>query len=343
MKKSLIFRNLLGLIVVSSIGLLSSCVKNRNTGAPDFTQISPIVQIVNDAGGAGTRAGLDGFSNAALLFDGGDVSDTAYFRVNYAATNPAGSDVTITLGFDAAALAAYNAAYPNPANPYTKFPDSIYKFTQTSVVVKAGQNYSDLIKLTVYPNKVDPSKNFMFPISITATSSGTISGNFGTIYYHFIGNPLAGPYQDFGVRWSMTGSVPWAGPAAGLGLATAPGVPCVLPPAPYACGAPTFTFNRVDVFAPVDGQTVAGTMGNVPDPSGGSAVWLVTGNASFSAISLDVASTFRAGYSNIDLYTRAYVPPSATQKPAFRLVIKYNNTTGGAGNDRLVDQSFTHL
>ena len=343
MKKSIIFKGLAAVVLFSSAAFLSSCVKNRNTGAPDFSQLSPFVQIINDNGGNGGTSGLAGFSKAALLFDGGDASDTAYFRINYAATNVAATDVTVTLGFDAAALAAYNAAFPNPANPYVKMPDSIYKFTQTSVVIKAGQNYSDLVKLTVYPNKVDPSKNFMLPISITATTSGGISGNFGTIYYHFIGNPLAGPYQDYGVRWSMTGSVPWTGPAAGLGLATAPGVPCVIPPAPYACGVFTFTFNRVDVFAPVDGQTVSGTMGNVPDPSGGSAVWLVTGDASFANITVDVASTFRAGYSNIDLYTRAYVPPSATQKPAFRLVIKYNNTTGGAGNDRLVDQSFQHL
>ena len=130
MKKNRIFKNLAAIMLVTSAGFLASCVKNRNTGAPDFSQLSPVVQIINDNGGNGGTSGLNGFSKAALLFDAGDASDTAYFRLNYAATNVAPADVTITLAYDAAALAAYNAAFPNPANPYVKFPDRDRKSTR---------------------------------------------------------------------------------------------------------------------------------------------------------------------------------------------------------------------
>jgi hypothetical protein len=42
----------------------------------------------------------------------------------------------------------------------------------------------------------------MFPISITAGGGATISGNFGTIYYHVIGNPIAGGYSWDWTRWN---------------------------------------------------------------------------------------------------------------------------------------------
>ena len=39
-------------------------------------------------------------------------------------------------------------------------------------------------------------KNYMLPISITTAPAGsTISTNFKTIYYHLIGNPIAGLYN----------------------------------------------------------------------------------------------------------------------------------------------------
>lgn len=333
MKKSLIFKNGIALLLISSAAFLASCVKNRNTGAVDFTQLTPIMQIV--------EGGLSQFSSQSILApDPTAANFTVSFRVNYAATQPAAADITVTLAYDAAAMAAYNAANPNPSNPYTKMPDSIASFTQTSVVIKAGMSYSDPVVFTVHPNKIDPSKNYMYPISITAAGGVAISANFGTIYYHLIGNPLAGNYQDYGMRYNYTGGVGWPGPAAGLGLATAPGSPSSNPPAGFTA---TTTYNFINQFSPVDGQTVAGTMGNVPDPSGGSAYYFVTGNASFSAITYDFAATFNGGYSNIDRFIRGYLAPSPTQKPAFRLITHYNNTTGGAGNDRIIDETFIHL
>jgi hypothetical protein len=331
MKKSSILKNLSGLILVCSALFITSCVKNRNSGAVDFTQLTPIVQIV--------EGGLAKFSSQALVFPGTDLSDTGYFTLNYAATNVAPSDITITLGKNDAARLAYNAA--NPTSQYLAMPDSVYSFTTTSVTIKAGQSYSSPVKFTIYPYKLDVSKSYMLPISITAAGGINISGNFGTIYYHVIGNPLAGTYQDYGMRYNYSGGVTWAsGPAANLPLATAPGVPNCGNPAGFTA---TTTYNFTNGWSPVNSQTVTASIGNVPDPSGGSAYYYLTGDATFATISLDYASTWYAGYSNTERWTRAYVPPSPTQKPAFRLITHYNNTTGGAGNDRIIDETFIHL
>jgi len=329
MKKRMSFRNLIGLALACGMLFMASCVKNRNEAAVDLSQITPIVQIV--------EGGLKNFSNSALLFDATHVSDSTNFRVAYDYKTPAPNDIVVTLAIDDAARVAYNASHPDQ---YEKMPDSLFKFTTTKVTIKAGQTYSDLIQLVVYPNKVNSSKSYMLPITITDASGVNISGNFGTIYYHIIGNPLAGDYQDYGQRYNYTGAVAWTGPAANLPLATAPGVP---PAGVPAGNTGITTYNFINTFSPVDAQTVEGTMGNIPDPAGGSAYYFVTGNPTFSDITYDFSSTFNSGYSNIDRFVRGYVAPSATQKPAFRLITHYNNTTGGAGNDRIIDETFLHL
>lgn len=169
--------------------LLNSCIKNSRSGETDFSQLKPVVLI--------PEGGLNAFGAAALTFPGGDPVDTAYFHVNYAATNVAPSDETITLAVDQAALQAYNAT---SSIQYALFPDSIYSFTSTSVTVKKGNNYTGNIPVVVYPDKIDPTKSYMLPISIKGGPAGsTVSGNFGTIYYHVIGNPIAGTYNTY--RW----------------------------------------------------------------------------------------------------------------------------------------------
>ncbi|MBA4196712.1 MAG: hypothetical protein C0459_04075 [Chitinophaga sp.] len=182
------------LLIVS----LNSCIKDVNSGN-EVVGLQPFAQIVN--------SGIGNFGSAALTFPPADNIDTAWFLVNFAATGVAPTDQTYTLSYDANALAAYNAS---SSIKYSKFPDSTASFTTTSVTIKAGQSYSALVPFIVKPSKIDPTQSYMFPISITATPSGiNTSSNFNTIYYHVIGNPLAGPYTDLYTRWnnaSGTGS-----------------------------------------------------------------------------------------------------------------------------------------
>ena len=179
-------------MILAVAAMLPSCVKNRS-GETSFSSISPVVQI--------PEGGMANFSNTALTFPGNDAADTAWFRIDYAATNVAAKDVTVTLGYDATALAVVNSSL-DPSSQYAKFPDSTYAFTTTTVTVKAGQNYSALVPFIVHPSKIDPTQSYMFPISITAGGGATISGNFGTIYYHVIGNPIAGSYSWDWTRWN---------------------------------------------------------------------------------------------------------------------------------------------
>jgi len=169
-----------------------SCVKNRG-GETSFGSIKPVVQI--------PEGGMANFGASALTFPGTDDVDTAWFRIDFAATNVASKDVTITLGYDANALAVVNSTL-DPTSQYAKFPDSTYSFTTTKVTVKSGGNYSAQVPFIVFPSKIDPTKSYMFPISITDGSGNTISDNFGTIYYHVIGNPIAGGYSWDFTRWN---------------------------------------------------------------------------------------------------------------------------------------------
>jgi hypothetical protein len=187
----------LTILILAAALLFLSCVKNRS-GETSFSGIQPVVQI--------PEGGMQNFGASALTFPGTDDADTALFRINYAATNVAAKDVTVTLSYDANALAVINSSL-DPSSQYAKFPDSTYSFgsptsPNVNVTVKAGQNYSAQVPFIVYPSKIDPTKSYMFPISITAGGGATISGDFGTIYYHVIGNPIAGSYKWDWTRWN---------------------------------------------------------------------------------------------------------------------------------------------
>lgn len=313
MKKSLIFKNFSAIIIAVTGLFLTSCVKNARDGAVDFSQLAPIMQIPEGS------LVPSKFSNAGLQFDGADLRDSVYFRVNYAATTVAPTDITVTLGIDAAALAAYNAA--NSAAPYLIFPANIYSFTTTTVTIKAGQNYSDPIKLVVFPFRVDPAINFMLPISITAASGVAISGNFGTIYYHFIGNKLAGTYNNVGTRYNYSTSIAgWnGGPIPACCYSTA------------VCGTPK-------VLAAVNSKIVTTYYANLG--AGTDRDYYITYDDAVSLTDLwpvTFTPSFEAGVSNI-------VKPVHTYDPVLKrlhLVTSYNNQPGGAGSDRIVDETMT--
>ena len=112
---------------------------------------------------------------------------------NYAATSVAPQDEVITVKFDPDAITAYNATLSNPLDHFIAFPDSIFSFTPGSFTVQKGNNFTDNIPFIVFPSKIDPKVNYMYPITITTAPAGsTIATNHMTLYYHLIGNPIAG-------------------------------------------------------------------------------------------------------------------------------------------------------
>lgn len=181
----------------ASIVSLDSCVKNRNNLNTDFSGLQPMVELRTPPPNV---SGLLNFGTASLLLAGQPDPDTVIAYVNLASVNALGKDLQVTVDADNAALTNYNAG---STIKYTLFPDSTFSILQKQVTVPAGQHVA-AVKIVFHPNKIDFSKNYMLPLSIKDAQGVNISGNFGTIYYHQIGNPLAGSYLQSFSRWNNT-------------------------------------------------------------------------------------------------------------------------------------------
>lgn len=183
-----------GIFVMVSI---ASCVKNRNSLNTDFSNLQPLVELRTPPPNV---AGLLNFGTASLLLAGQPDPDTVLVYVNLASVTALNKDLKVNVDIDNAAMTTYNAT---STIKYTLFPDSTFSIPQKQVTIKAGQHVAP-VNIIFHPDKIDFSKNYMLPISIKDAEGTTISSNFGTIYFHQIGNPLAGPYlQSFG-RWNNT-------------------------------------------------------------------------------------------------------------------------------------------
>ena len=153
--------------------LLSSCLKDNP--AVDFSTVGVIIEILPPNGG-----GLENFNAAALQFPATDQADSADIDLNVASPKPLSKAVTVTLAVDDALRTSYNT--DNNTN-YEAMPDSVYSFPVKSGTIPAGQRL-DTVRVLFYPSKINPAKNYMLPVSIKDAGGQTISGNFGSIYFH---------------------------------------------------------------------------------------------------------------------------------------------------------------
>ena len=167
MKK--IYVSLLALIML----LLSACLKDKP--AVDFSTVGTIIEILPVNGG-----GLENFGGAELNFDATETIDSAAIVLNIASPKPLNKALTISMEVNDNIRTAYNSA--NPVQ-YDLFPDSLYSFPVTSATIPAGKHL-DTLQVYFYPSKIDTTKNYMLPVSIQDAQGQTISGNFGTIYFH---------------------------------------------------------------------------------------------------------------------------------------------------------------
>jgi len=172
----------------------TACVKDRNVG-PDFSSTQAVLELRTPVANI---AGLANFSKAELSnFDVG-----TQFYVNLASEYTLDRDLNVTIGVDPAMIDTYNA---NDANTikYELMPDSLYTLSNTTGTIEKGQRI-DSFQITFYKEKIDLSKNYMLPVTITDGDGILISGNQGTIWFHAIGNPLAGVYSDVGYFYHPT-------------------------------------------------------------------------------------------------------------------------------------------
>ena len=186
---------------------LPACLKDKPNTDFTGTQHTYIAEITTSSINSSPNApsgGLAFINGATLNFATVSGLDTVSFTVNVASDFPPTKDVGITLAVDPAALATYNAS--GPATVFEAFPDSTFTFATKTGTVKAGSRL-DTFYVVFDADKIDPTHSYMLPITITSATGGAIiSGNLQTIFFHVIGNPIAGTYTWDFTRWNATDS-----------------------------------------------------------------------------------------------------------------------------------------
>lgn len=86
---------------------------------------------------------------------------------------PAEADVTVSYGFDATALQAYNA---KNGVDYQLLPEKYYSFSENQATIKAGEVSSAPVDLIIKPfdEGVDATKKYAIPVSIVSASGADV-------------------------------------------------------------------------------------------------------------------------------------------------------------------------
>lgn len=288
--------------VLLGMTALNSCVKSRGGLETDFSNLQDFVIFQN--------GGLVNFT-AANIAAGPSAPDTVTVNaiITLASKNVASSPLTVTVGLDDTQRTNYNAA--NGTN-YQPFPAAMYKIVNPTVTIPAGQSYAQ-VTVQVYARKVDPSVSYLLPLTITDASGKNISGNMNTIYYHIIGNPLAGSYTTVGTRYNYGGSIGYSCGSAIPGGAVS-----------------TATSPSPKTASPVDAKTIAIDYANL----GGSGYqYLIKIDPANPNNAIVTSNSTLAGALTVNYCVHTYDP--ATKQ--FHILSWYNNGTA----DRVIDEVFT--
>lgn len=205
-------------------GILSSCLEGDEMNTPPGAVQPFIIMTNNPDGGPLVNSGIRYFGSQALLLDPTIENDTISFAVAIQGTRNFGRDINVTLQTPVDALDDY---FATDGIPYEMLPAEGYDFISTSGKIKTGETYTEF-KVVLHPSVIDLTKNYMLPITATNDAGLATSSNYGFVYYHIIGNPLAGQYTWSYRRYNNADTV----------------------------GATAGTVNDVALFAPKDGTTI---------------------------------------------------------------------------------------
>ncbi len=220
---------------------LGSCLEEGTMTTPPGASPTQMVVAFDPSRGASTPTllytGLQYFGNQALLLDQSADVETVKFAVSIQGSAKADKDITVNLVVDE------DAADDNFANDkieYEMLTSDQYHIKNMSGVIKAGTQYVEF-EVEFYPQLIDFTKSTALPITVTNDAGITVASNFGYLYLHIIGNPIAGMYLHDFIRCSD----------------------------PACAGGPdgqTF-YDRPKVFSPVDPTTVVVPMGYFDAPN----------------------------------------------------------------------------
>ena len=175
---------------------LTSCLKKDAMNIDPDNTTSNIVELQFIDGGSGTtiNSGMQYFSGGALVYPSSHVRDTADYNISIAGKSALSKDLTVSIAVDPSKVLDNLA---NDSIKYVLMPDSLYKIVSTTATIKAGERIAHM-QIIFFPSKVDPAVSYMLPVVLKDAQDQTISTNYSTIYFHFIGNPLAGSYTATG-------------------------------------------------------------------------------------------------------------------------------------------------
>jgi len=247
MKK--IFKSLLTVITLSLA--LTSCLKSVNSvvNGENLTASFLQIQFVTPTGTT-VNSGLQYFGGGALLYPATHTSDTANFTITLNGPVTLETDLSVNI---APNLGAINDNLAGDGITYTAMPDSLFKLLTPTVVIKAGTRTAQA-KVVFYPSKIRPDKSFMLVLAPTNASGIIISQNFGKLYLHTIGCPIAGTYRWDFWRWNDI-AMPAPQPALGMAVASYP-----------AGNAGSFTGSSIN-FSPVNPTSVLVPTGYYVQPN----------------------------------------------------------------------------
>lgn len=256
---------------------LTSCLKDGPVNLPPGGS-PPVVEFSTNLFAAPTS---DVNSPVALYTKSYDIKPSVDMEVTvgYTGGSPAPQDITVNI--DTISHGKINAYNLYSESEYELIPGNLFTLP-TSVVIKKGENFA---KFTVQLKtaQFDFAKSYALPLNISSVSSGTVSGNFGTILV------AVGAKNKYDGIYTATGTmVDGAVPANGG-----------LYPATYYLNTITATKNAM--FDP----TYFGDYIHLISPSGG-----ISGYGSFSPVfTFDDAG-------NITAVTNYYGQPAGNGRSA---------------------------
>jgi hypothetical protein len=301
------------MLLLAIAGAFVSCLKKGDMNIDIEKTTSNIVelQFIENGSGSTINSGLQYFEGGALLYSAAHDTDTATYNVYLAGAAPLGSDLTVTLGVDPSKKLDN---FAGDGIDYEIMPDSVYHFVSTAATITAGSRIAPM-QIAFFPSKINPKKSYILPVVITDAGGQTISGNFATLYLHTIGNPLGGVYNVVGKRYNYTGSIGYTG-------------------GPFPPTSSTVTSPNPKVAAPQSTTVIKLDYANL----GGSGYHYVITYDEANPSSIKVTGDFLSSVSNFAVIVKTYDPVLRE----IHIVSTYNNAADGSGNDRIIDETFTH-
>jgi hypothetical protein len=235
-------KNYIKILALAMVAVIvTSCLDGDQMNTPPGGSKPFIMMTNNSTGGTLVNSGVRYFGAETLLLNPAEANDTLTFAVTLQGTSSYDKDINVTIATPADALDDVNDGLT-----YAFMPTNGYNLLSTSGVIPKGKTYAEF-QVVFHPNVIDLTKNFMLPITVSNDAGLTVSSNYGYIYYHIIGNALAGAYTWKYRRYNSADTT-----AATAGTA-----------------------NGVAIFAPKDATTIE-TSGGYASTVGLNAPYIIT-------------------------------------------------------------------